>query len=254
MNFIKRLLFRFLGAKKYLLLVSKVFFLLYRLKFIKGNKLFDCHYFVNKLINKGDTVIDIGANLGYYSVIFSKIVGSKGKVYSVEPVELFRQVLESNTRGFSNIEIMPYALGEINDEKIKMGAPSQSTYFSHGRTHVLTQNDDCSMVFDAVIKRPDALFAHLSELHYIKCDIEGYEGIAIPLFDKLIDRFKPIMQIEIAGDNIEPLFNFFKMKDYHIFYLKGEQLIEMKQNGDESFGDFFFVHKSRIGELNPYFK
>ena len=204
------------------------------------------------MIKNGDTVIDIGANLGYYSVIFSKLVGNSGKVYSVEPVQLYRRILENNTRSCKNVEIIPYALGETDEQKIKMGAPSEANYFSHGRTHVLDKNDECSMVFDATVMRPDTLFAHLNSLQYIKCDIEGYEGIAIPLFEKIFDRFQPIVQIEIAGENMASLTNFFKSKAYRVFTLKGERLKEVLSESQKTFGDFFFVPANKIEMFSRY--
>ncbi len=246
MNFIKRLLFKILGIRRYLLVVSRMFFVFYNIKLIKGNKLFDCHYFVKKLIREGNVVIDVGANLGYYSVIFSKLVGSGGKVYCVEPVNLYRQILEKNTKQFSNVEILPYALGDDDNKQIKMGAPSKSNYFSHGRTHVLKNEDECSIVFDATVMRPESLFSHLTQLHYIKCDIEGYEGVAIPLFEKVIDNFHPIVQVEIASDNFDKLSNFFREKGYRKFYLKGERLIEFFKKTDEHFGDIFFLPSDNI--------
>jgi ubiquinone/menaquinone biosynthesis C-methylase UbiE len=39
---------------------------------------------VNKLIHEGDVVLDIGANVGYYSLLFSKLVGNRGKVYAFD--------------------------------------------------------------------------------------------------------------------------------------------------------------------------
>lgn len=252
MNGIKRMLFRLFGVKRYLLLVSRVFFMLYGLRFLKGNQLYDCHYFVKKLIGKGNVVIDVGANLGYYSVIFSKLVGFSGKVYSVEPVALFREVFQQNTTKYSNIELLPYALGAEDNQNIKMGVPSKSEYFSHGRTHVLKNDENCRMVFDAVVMRPETLFLNLTSLDYIKCDIEGYEGIAIPLFEKIIDRFHPILQIEIERENFEKLYRFFKEKGYLVFCLKGERLIEVVDQNDEYFGDVFFMPPARIEHLQKY--
>ena len=50
--------------------------------------------FCNKEINLGDTVIDIGANIGYFTLIFAKLVGKTGKVISFEPDPRSFKILE----------------------------------------------------------------------------------------------------------------------------------------------------------------
>jgi FkbM family methyltransferase len=64
---------------------------------------------VKKLIHKGDIIIDIGANLGYYSVLFAKWTGATGKVFSVEPIAMYNKVFnkkQKNTVTFDCI-LMP---------------------------------------------------------------------------------------------------------------------------------------------------
>ena len=51
---------------------------------------------VKKELKKGDIVIDIGANIGYYVLLESKIVGEKGKVYAIEPVPQNVDILRKN--------------------------------------------------------------------------------------------------------------------------------------------------------------
>jgi FkbM family methyltransferase len=248
MNFIKRIIFKFLGVKSYLKVISRLFFIAYYCGFLKDKKEFDCHYLVKKLIKEGDSVIDLGANLGYYSRIFSKLTGKNGKVYSIEPVELFRSVLSRNTKNCSNVEIIPYAIGINNNEMIQMGVPLTSAYFSHGRTHVLTTEEECSMVFEATVMRPDSIFKNLERLNYLKCDIEGYENIAIPLFKELFLKFKPILQIEIADENKNELFSFLKNLNYSVFEVKGENLIRVSGSGIKTFGDLIFIDNQKVDQ------
>lgn len=246
MNFIKRIIFKLLGVKTYLRVISRFFFLAYYNGWLKGKPSFDCHYMARKLIGKGDYVIDLGANLGYYSLIFSKLIGETGKVFSIEPVELFRTIFTRNTQKQKNIELIPFAIGNTDNETIKMGVPVTSAYFSHGRTHVLSNQETCAMTFDAVVMRPDTIFSSLEKLDYLKCDIEGYERIAIPLFKDILMKFKPVLQIEIALENQEELIRFLKSLDYSLFEVKGEKLYKVTDPA-KSYGDLIFIDKRKIG-------
>ena len=79
--------------------------------------------FVNPYVKEGMTVADLGCGLGYYSLHFAKILGPKGKVFSVDSDERTILALEKKKekRGFKNIE--PHAasaadLSFIEDESI----------------------------------------------------------------------------------------------------------------------------------------
>ena len=48
---------------------------------------------LSKYINKGDTVFDIGANIGYVSTAMSKLVGQDGKVFAFEAVPMTAKAL-----------------------------------------------------------------------------------------------------------------------------------------------------------------
>ena len=52
--------------------------------------------FLRNIIKEGMNVVDIGANIGYFSLLFSKWVGDKGKVYSIEPDPFNFDLLSKN--------------------------------------------------------------------------------------------------------------------------------------------------------------
>src|SRR5689334_16415618 len=107
---IKAYLFRLLGEEKYLKLLNRGFFFMYRTGLLKSNKDYAYHYFAKQLIRPGDTVVDIGANLGYYTKLFSEWVGNNGKVIAIEPVPLYNRIIKWACSGRKNIELYPYAL------------------------------------------------------------------------------------------------------------------------------------------------
>jgi FkbM family methyltransferase len=57
----------------------------------------ETHWFI-RTVKPGDTVVDAGANIGYYTIIASKLVGDKGKVYAFEPDPKNFDLLEKNVR------------------------------------------------------------------------------------------------------------------------------------------------------------
>src|SRR4030066_501463 len=119
---VRRALLKALGDKLYLSLVSNVFLKMYHSG--KARKKYPEMYLLSKFVSEGNTCIDIGANIGYYSVPLAELVSESGKVFAVEPVELFRNVLRKNLQRYkieNRVEIIPFALGNTDDEEIEMG-------------------------------------------------------------------------------------------------------------------------------------
>ena len=108
---IRRVLYRSLSLENYLKVLSGAYLWGYRLGLSPHAAAYEYPRFLKYLIAPGDTVIDIGANLGYYSYAMARLTGSSGKVYAVEPVAPIRRVLEHNLRRFRNVEILACALG-----------------------------------------------------------------------------------------------------------------------------------------------
>src|SRR5690349_6453088 len=77
--------------------------------------------FLARQVEAGMTVIDVGANFGYYTLLFSEGVGERGRVLAVEPNPLAIHLLERTValNGFSGrAEIIPNALGERHETGI----------------------------------------------------------------------------------------------------------------------------------------
>ena len=76
-------------------------------------------------VKNGWHCIDIGANLGYVTIPLSHLCGTEGKVIAVEPIKMFVELLKTYIKkyGINNVEILNYALGKSDIEKIIMGTP-----------------------------------------------------------------------------------------------------------------------------------
>jgi len=247
-KYIKRFFFKILGLKNYLRLLQRTYFLLYYTGFLKRNPVYDYHYFAKHLINKGDIIIDIGANLGYYSFLFSRWTGDSGKVYAVEPVAVYNEIFNEKAKKRRNITLYPYALG--NEEKtIELVSSPQSGFLNTGLPHVYDPQKDGKVEnqefkFEAQMKKPSVLFGNMDRIDYIKCDIEGFEYIVLSDMKEIIRRCKPIVQVEIWGDNEQKLIDLFDELGYEAYKLFNYQLAPVSDIDYPLPGDYLFINST----------
>lgn len=247
---IKRTLFRTLGQENYLQFLNKGFYFAYSLGLLKNDKAYQYNYFVKHLINKGDCVLDLGANLGYFSKIFSKIVGSEGEVICIEPVRPFFRVLKKCIGNRRNVVLYNYALGTEN-KMIKMVVPKMDGYLRTGLAHVPTKEDlenQNQYEFNVEMVKGSELLQNLPHLNYIKCDIEGYEQFVLPDLKGIIEKHKPIIQLETWGEHRALVLQLLTQLGYIPFGLIDNKLtknIDIVQYP----GDFLLVHKDSEDQL-----
>lgn len=239
---LRRLLFRGLGTKRYLLLVSRVY--LWGVRLGLGRRRYPELFFLDELVQPGSWCVDIGANLGYYTLMLSRICGAQGRVLAVEPVPLFRDVLQSNiqTFGAENATILPFALGP-DETTVRMGTPEVEGVFRHGCTRVLDSEDDHKAVYDVEMRRPDDLFRGLERLDFIKCDVEGYETQIFRHLTDTLDRYRPVVQVEInTVENRAEMLEIMEGHGYQVYALQaGLTPLDEKQFLSWEGHDFYFI-------------
>lgn len=239
---IKRILWKRLSLERYLKTVSAGYFTIYRLGLSRAFATYEYPRFLRRLVGPGDTVIDIGANLGYYSWFFARLAGPDGRVYAVEPVVPIAAVLRHNLRRFGNVEVLNYALG-AEDKSIVMGNDSApGGHFATGRNYVSEGPGSAAMEFASEMRKGSELFGRLDRLDMIKCDIEGYEGVVIPEMEPVIDRHLPLVLIESGGDTRKEIARFFEGKGYNGYVLERGRL-RPASAGDSK--DLVFIHSSK---------
>lgn len=132
---------------------------------------------VKQEIKRGDVVIDIGANIGYYTLIFARLVGDTGKVFAFEPdptnFELLRKNIEVN--GYKNVVLEQRALSD-KVGKIFLELSKQNTAGHHISSEPRTTEN--SIQVDAVTA--DDYFRNFErKINFIKMDVEGAESIVL---------------------------------------------------------------------------
>ncbi len=250
MYWIKKILFRFLPETLYVRTLHRGFYFLYTLGLLKKDKRFKYHYAVKKLIQKDFVVVDIGANLGYFTKTFARKT-PEGKVICVEPVPLFANTLKFFLKSNSNVEIFNIALGKEN-KTVTMALPKSRGVMRTGLPHVLGSKDakpEESELIEVTMVNTLEFFDKLEKINYIKCDIEGFERYVFEDIEVIINEKRPMVQIEISEVNQEFFFAYFSRLNYRQFGI--ENFVFVEDNGKQKEeGDFLFVPNESVAEFH----
>ena len=142
--------------------------------------------------------IDVGANIGYFSCLMSKLAGPAGNVLAVEPEPQNLRLLERNIKfnNLTNVVVHPCALG-ASDGSAMLGLYKSS---NRGR-HSLLEKDAKSRIRVPVRTLDDVARnceRNVSSWSLVKIDVEGYEGFVIdgakqtlPRIETLVMEFSP---------------------------------------------------------------
>ena len=180
---------------------------------------------LKKHIKPGDTVLDIGANIGFYATILSDIVGEKGKIHCFEPDTTNFNHLKKTTSSYKNIIINNKAVGP-KTEKIKIYT-SKELNVDH-RTYK-PEEYDAEIEIDAVSIDD---YIKGAKVDFIKMDIQGFEmeamkGMKETLKNnpkvKMISEFWPY-GLRKAGSSVTEYFNLLTNLNFKIEILKENKL------------------------------
>lgn len=131
---------------------------------------------IKRLVQPADRVVDIGANIGYYSLLMSGLVGSKGKVYAFEPdptnLDLLRRNIDFNNR--ENIVVVPEAVAN------RQGFSQFYVSDNNRGAHSLEATEALTAAGEVAITSLDHYFkSNRSNISLIKMDIQGAEYKAL---------------------------------------------------------------------------
>jgi FkbM family methyltransferase len=136
-------------------------------------------------IRPGDVVLDIGANIGYFTLLFAKLVGRDGAVFAFEPTPDTFALASKNVElnGYSNVTLVQKALSN------RAGRASLVVYDDIPGKNRLTPGVTEKNSIEVETVRLDDYFANYSrEISFIKIDVEGAELLALEGGRRLLGR------------------------------------------------------------------
>jgi FkbM family methyltransferase len=178
---------------------------------------------LHKLVPPGAVVYDVGANIGYVSLLLAKVAGRTGKVYAFEPLpsnlEQLKRNVELNgmeerisivpaavTRSFGPVRFLVHASGGMG--KAAGSAGREDIY----QTEIIVDG----------ISLDEFAYGQENPLpQVVKMDIEGGEVLALPGMRRLLAEARPLLLMELHGHESSRLaWETLKAARYEIFWMK----------------------------------
>jgi FkbM family methyltransferase len=157
-------------------------------------------------LKQGDTVLDIGGNIGQTALRMAQKIGETGRVISFEPypetTERFEYNLKLNDQ-IKNITLEGIALGEAKSI-LKMFQDCSTNSGGNRMLHPSAQNN--GGIEEVMVTSLDEYVAdknHLKHINLIKIDVEGFEMKVLKGAKKVLRDHKPDLFIELDDENLK---------------------------------------------------
>ena len=176
-------------------------------------------------VKDGDNVIDLGANIGYFTLILAKLVGPTGKVFAFEPDPRNLALLKKNVEynNYKNVIIVPKAVSNVNDKCTLY--TGQKTF---GQNKIYKPKNTKTQKFipiDSETVRLDDFFKTnglLDKISFIKIDVEGAEFLALSGMKEILKLNKnikifteaEISYLEDAGSSYDQFIDLLTENDF----------------------------------------
>ncbi len=159
---------------------------------------------LKKLVDKGDVILDVGANIGITTLYLADKTGETGKVYSFEPDAYNYKQLKKNIslNSFRNVEAYNIGLGHESGS-FKLFVVNTG---NRGRNTILNEKEIAGKDFCHIkIGKLDVWVTEqkISRLNLIKIDVEGFEYNVLLGAENSIKKFKPKLFIELDDNNLK---------------------------------------------------
>lgn len=150
-------------------------------------------------VKPGDVIVDVGANLGIHTALLSKLTGATGMVHSLEssPIMLakLREITAMNV--LKNVCLHNIAWDG------KPSAPAPQVAGSPGNSSRPPRPETPGTGSAGSVRLDDYLAPQLARLDFVRIDAQGHEDSVIAGATKLLERFHPAIDVELAPEHLE---------------------------------------------------
>lgn len=210
--------------------------------------------FIRRIAKKDWICFDIGANVGYYSLLFASLC-KKGETHSFEPLPLCYHLLSASIllNNFDNMRLNNFALSNHNEvSKFSVSEKRESSSFIH------TEMSPLENIIQVEVRRLDDYIREndIERIDFMKIDVEGAEKLVLEGSLETLSRkeLQPkILLIELYDPNfihyntsIDEIVTFLNSYGYEAFIIPKEHLIPFTKEQYNIFYNVFFVKEQNL--------
>ncbi|NEC85120.1 FkbM family methyltransferase [Streptomyces sp. SID12501] len=183
---------------------------------------------LGRRLRAGDTFVDVGANVGVFSVLASRLVGDKGRVVSIEASPAFHDVLlrQSALNDCRNIRALNAAVSDSHRTLTFILASSRNM----GANSIVPWDGPTESTFDIEARPLPELLEpeEIRNARVIKIDVEGAEGSVVRGLAPMLTELRPDAEITVEvtpdrmaqlGDSVEELLGTMREAGFHLYRL-----------------------------------
>ncbi len=155
--------------------------------------------FLLRFLKEGDIVLDVGAHVGFYSMLSSSLIGENGQVHSFEPTPWTYEILKKNTKKLLNVTLNNNAVSDTREQiSFKDYGPGYGAY-NTAHKDGSTLNKKAKTVYVQTLTLDSYCKEKNIKPDFIKLDAEGYEYAILNGMKYLLEDIRPIVTLEVAG-------------------------------------------------------
>jgi len=157
---------------------------------------------VKKIVKKGVVIVDLGANIGFWTLVFAKMVGDEGHVFAFEPGPANFGILKKNVEinHFQNVTLIQKAVSN------KSGKTKLFLSYESNDHRIYNPNDNRQSVEIEMISLDEYFKNYDRKIDFIKCNIQGSDHVALLGMHEILKKSKSIkLVMELYPELLEGL-------------------------------------------------
>jgi len=198
--------------------------------------------FIKSICFEGMNILDIGANIGYYTALFSQLAGDKGSVIAIEPDLESYKYLSRSINSFNYKNVLSFHLAASD---IKQKLPLFISKENRGDNRLYSTNQKRNSIMVDCLTVDELLEENKMEnLDLIKIDVQGYEPKVLKGMLNIVRSSKKLIVLSEfwpkgilqAGESPKEFLTMLRKMQFQLFELKKNGfLVFLKPSEDNKF-------------------